>query len=69
MADKDHLVESAQVHRPSQYTHVFLAIEGIQSAHRFVPEQCLVSNAFALLHVVDGDAQVYGFIDQHELPA
>ncbi len=31
---------------------VLLAIDGIQSAHRFVSEQCFVTNAFALPHVV-----------------
>ena len=28
-----------------------------------------VTNAFTLPHVVDGDAQVDGFVDQYELPA
>ena len=69
MADEDDLVESTQVHGPAQHAHVLLAIGGIQSSHRFVPEQRFVTNAFTLPHVVDGDAQVDGFVDQHELPA
>ena len=69
MADEDHLMESAQVHRPSQHAHVLLAIGGIQCSHRFVSEQRFVTNALTLPHVVDGDAQIHGFIDQYELPA
>jgi hypothetical protein len=68
MADKDDLVESAKIHGPSKHAHVLLAIGSIKSSHRFVPEQSFVANAFALPHVVDGDAQVDGFVDQHELP-
>jgi len=65
MADKDDLVESAKIHSSAQHAHVLLAIDSIQSSHGFVPEQSLVTNAFALPHVVDGDAQVDGFVDQH----
>ncbi len=67
MAAEDHEMESAQVHRPAQHAHVFLAIGSIQRSHRFIPEQRLVTNAFTLPHVVDGNAQVDGFIDQNEL--
>lgn len=63
MADKDDLMESAKVHRPSQHSHVLLAIDGIQRAHRFVAEKSFVTNALTLSHVVDGDAQVDGFVD------
>jgi hypothetical protein len=63
MANKDHLVKSAKVHSPAQHAHVLLAIGSIQSSHRFVPEQRFVTSAFALPHVVDGDAQVDGFVD------
>jgi len=69
VADKDDLVESAQVHGPAQHAHVLLAIGSIQSSHGFVPEQRFVANTFALAHVVDGDAQVNGFVDENELPA
>jgi len=67
MADKDHLVESAKVHGPAQHAHVLPAIYGIQGSHSFVTEQRFVLNAFALPHVVDGDAKVDGFVDQHKL--
>jgi hypothetical protein len=60
--------EPSQVHSSTQHAHVLLAIGSIQSSHRFVPEQRFVTSAFALPHVVDGDAQVHGFVDQHELP-
>jgi hypothetical protein len=61
MADEDHLVESAKIHRPAQHAHVFLAIGSVKASHSFIPEQSLVPNAFALPHVVGGDAQVDGF--------
>src|SRR5947208_2159051 len=69
VADKDHLVERAQVQRTAQHADVLLGVGSIQSSHGFVPKQGLVSDALALLHVVDGDAQVDGFVHQHELPA
>ena len=69
MADKDDLVESAKIHGPSKHAHVLLAIGSIESSYSFVPEQSFVTNAFALPHVVDGDAQVDGFVDQYKLPA
>jgi hypothetical protein len=68
MADKDNLVESAKVHGPAQHAHVLLAIDGIQRSDRFIPEQRSVTNAIAMPHVVDGDAQVHGFVDRRELP-
>ena len=57
MADEDDLVKSAEVHCPAQHSHVLLAIRGVQSSHGFVSEQSFVTNAFALPHVVDGNAQ------------
>ena len=69
MADEDHLVESTKIHSPAQHAHVLLAIDRIQSSHGFVPEKSFVKYAFALPHVVDGNAQVDGFVDQYELPA
>jgi len=69
MADKDDLVESAKVRGASKHAHVLLGIGSIQSSHGFVPEKSPVPNAFALPHVVDGDAQVDGFVDQDKLPA
>jgi len=56
MADKDDLVESTQVHSSSKHAHVLLAIDSIQSSHRFVPEQRFVTKALTLPHVVDRDA-------------
>jgi hypothetical protein len=44
-----------------------LAIGSIESSRSFVPEQSFVTNAFALPHVLDGDAQVDGSIDQNEV--
>ena len=38
MAYKNDPVESAKIHRPAQHQHVLLAIDSIQSSHRFVPE-------------------------------
>ena len=67
MADKDDLVESAKVHGSTQHAHVLLAIDSIQSAHRFVAEKCFVTNTFTLSHVIDRYAQVNGFIDQNEV--
>ena len=69
MAYEDDLVESAKIHGSAQHAHVLLAIYGILRVHRFVAEKCFVTNAFALPHVVDGDAQIHGFVDQYELPA
>jgi hypothetical protein len=39
-----------------------LPTDSIQSSHGFVPEQRYVTNAFALPHGVNGDAQVDGVI-------
>ena len=55
-------MESTKVDRPAQHAHVLLAIGSIQGSHRFVPEQRFVTNAFTLPHVVNGNAQVDGFI-------
>jgi len=63
MAYKDDLVESAKVHSPAQHAHILPAIDCIQGSHRFVPEQRFVTNALTLPHVVDGDAEVDGFVD------
>ena len=63
MADEDHLMEPTHVHSSAQHSHVLLAIDSIQRSQRFVPEQLFVRNAFALLNIVDGDAQVNGFVD------
>ena len=68
MADKDDLVEPAKIHSPVQHAHVILAIGSIQSTHGFVSEESFVTSAFAVPHVVDGDAQVDGFVDQYKLP-
>ena len=62
MADENHLLERAQIHGPAQHAHVLLAFVSIQISHGFVSEQSLVTNPFALPHVVAGDAQVDGFI-------
>jgi hypothetical protein len=56
------LVEPTQVHSPAQHAHVLLAIDRIQTAHRFVQELRFVTNALTLPHVADGDAQVDGFV-------
>lgn len=39
VADEDYLMEPAQVHGPPQHPHILLAVGGIQSSDRFVPEQ------------------------------
>jgi len=62
VADKCDLVEPTQVHSPAQHAHVLLAIDRIQTAHRFVQELRFVTNALTLPHVADGDAQVDGFV-------
>src|SRR5271157_5073731 len=67
MADEDDLVKSPQVHGTAQHADVLLGVGSIQSTHCLVPEQSFVTNAFTLPHVVDGDAQVDGFVDQYEL--
>jgi len=69
VADKHDLVKSPKIHSPAEHAHVLLAFDSIQRSHGFVPEQGLVANAFALPHVVDGDAQVDGFVYENELPA
>ena len=63
------LVKIPQVHRPAQHAHVLFCVGSIQGSNRFVSEQRFVANAFALPHVVDGNAQVNSFVDQYELPA
>src|SRR5439155_26229166 len=67
VADEDHLIERAQVHRPAQHADILLGVGGVESPNRLVPKQGLVPDALPLLHVVDGDAQVHGFVHQHEL--
>ena len=69
MANEDNLMKATQVHSPAQHADVLPAINGIQSSHRFVPEQRFVTNALNLPHVENGDPQVDCFIDQNELPA
>jgi hypothetical protein len=69
MEDKNDLPEPAKGHCPSKHAHILLSVIAIQRSQRFVPEQRFVTNALTLPHVVDGDAQIHGFIDQYELPA
>ena len=61
------MVESAQVHRPAQHPRILLRVPGIESSHRFVPGQDSETNTFTLSHVLDGYAQVNGYIDQNEV--
>jgi hypothetical protein len=65
------ILHNAKVIRPVMplLLWILFAVGNIQSSHRFVAEQGFVSNAFALPHVVDGDAQIDSFVDQNELPA
>src|SRR5208283_1170230 len=69
MANEDNLMEATQIHGSTQHPHILFGVGGVQCTHGFVPEKRFVTNAFALPHVVDGDAQVDGFVDQYELPA
>src|SRR5208337_5602751 len=68
MANEDNLMKATKVHGSTQHPHVLFGVGGVQCTHGFVPEKSFVTNAFALPHVVDGDAQVDGFVDQYELP-
>src|SRR5208283_4534463 len=69
MANEDNLMEATQIHGSTQHPHILFGVGGVQCTHGFVPEKSFVTNALTLPHVVDGDAQVDGFIDQHELAA
>src|SRR5438094_2443447 len=69
MAYEDYLMKCSQIHGTAQHADVLLSVGGIESADRLVPKQGFVSDALALVHVVDGDTQVHGFVHQHELPA
>jgi hypothetical protein len=50
------LLEAKLIHGPAQHAHVLLAIDTIQSSHRLVLEQRLVTNTLAVPHAVDSDA-------------
>jgi hypothetical protein len=67
MANKDDSVDSTKVHGPRNIRTYSSPMAASCAPTVFVPEQRFVTNAFTLPHVIDGDAQVDGFVDEHEL--
>jgi hypothetical protein len=62
VANEDHLVKAAKVHGTPKHAHILLAVCGMESSHSLVPEKSRLTNTLTLPHVVDGDAQVKGFV-------